>query len=256
MSDFQIVLIPCLNDNYCVLIHDPTRAMTAAVDAPDVGPIRQALEARGWQLTHLFITHHHHDHTAGIQDLKKAYGCIVIGPDGEADRIEGVDTTVGDGGTFEFAGSQVEVIATPGHTLGHISYHLPTRKLAFTGDTLFALGCGRVFEGSMRQMYDSLSRLAALPDDTVVYCGHEYTLANGRFALTVEPENKDLQARMADIESARAAGQPTLPTTIDLEKRTNPFLRTASSHIRARLDLDGSADWQVFARLREMKNKA
>lgn len=256
MPNFEIHLVPCLSDNYSVLIHDGDSGATAAIDAPDATAITTALEARGWSLTHVFTTHHHNDHTAGNGALKARYGCAVIAPATEGDRIAIADVRLADGATYNFGGEPVHVLATPGHTLGHVTYHLPGQRLAFTGDTLFALGCGRVFEGDMQQMYTSLARIAALPDETDVYCGHEYTLANGRFALSVEPDNADLEARMRDIEAKRAAGLPTLPTTIGLEKRTNPFLRTASSSIRRRLNLDGAKDWQVFARLRELKNKA
>lgn len=254
-STLEIVLIPCLTDNYGVIIHAPGSGQTASIDAPDGAALRAALEARDWPLHTIFTTHHHADHTGGIAALKAHYGCQVIGPETEADRIPGIDRTVTEKAPLTFDGLTVRVIETPGHTLGHVSYHFPDAKLAFTGDTLFALGCGRIFEGDPEMMWNSMQKLAALPNDTTVYCGHEYTLSNGRFALSVEPENEALVTRMAEIESLRAGGMPTLPTTIEAEKATNPFLRTHSTKIRARLGMQGRHDWQIFGRLRDMKNK-
>lgn len=256
MTNFDIALVPCLADNYCVLLHSKSGGETLAIDAPDAAAISAALEARGWRLSELYITHHHTDHTGGIGALKDRYACKVTGPDSEAERIAGLDRRVSEKTPLTFAGRNVRVLETPGHTLGHITYHFPDDGLAFTGDTLFALGCGRIFEGDAESMWAALSKLLALPDETQVYCGHEYTLANARFALTVEPENDALVARAAEIERLRAASQPTLPTTIAAEKATNPFLRPDSRAIRARLGLQGQPDWKVFGRLREMKNKA
>lgn len=256
MSRPIITLIPCLADNYCVLLHDPETGETIAIDAPHADTIKAELGRRGWRLDNILITHHHNDHTAGCQALKDHFACAITGPESEAERIPALGRGVSEGSTVMFAGHSVEVIETPGHTLGHISYHIPELKVAFTGDTLFALGCGRVFEGDPQMMFTSLQKLAALPDDTVIYCGHEYTLSNARFALSIEPENTALVARAKDIEAKRAAGDATVPTTIALEKATNPFLRTGSMAIRARLGLTNVPDWQVFARLRELKNKA
>ena len=256
MRPLETVLIPCLTDNYGVLIHAPDTGETASVDAPDAAPLQAALDARGWKLSTIFVTHHHNDHTAGIPALKQRYGCRVIGPEAEAARITGLDQLVNEKTPLTFGGFNVRVIETPGHTLGHVSYYIPDAKLAFTADTLFALGCGRLFEGDPEMMWHSLNKIAALPDDTTIFCGHEYTLGNGRFALTVEPENIALVARMKDIEALRAKGAPTVPTTIAIEKATNPFLRAAVPAIRARLGMQGKPDWQVFGQLREMKNKA
>ena len=256
MQPLEILQIPCLADNYGVLLHASGTGETLAIDAPDAKAIKAALAARGWRLTDIFTTHHHNDHTGGNTELKGFFGCTITGPEAEADRIPGVARTVTEGAPLAFAGHEVRVLETPGHTLGHVTYCFPDIATAFTGDTLFALGCGRLFEGDPHMMWTSLQKIAALPDDTQIYCGHEYTLANGRFAVGIEPENSTLQLRIKDIAVRRAAGQPTLPTSIALEKSTNPFLRTHSPAIRSRLGLSGAEDWQVFARLRELKNKA
>lgn len=225
MTELEIDLFPCLSDNFGVLVHDPETGLTAAIDAPEEGPILEALERRGWTLSHILVTHHHADHTAAIAPLAARFKLEVIGPEGEKDKIGGLTSTVRDGERFDFSGRKVEVIETPGHTLGHICYYLPDDKLLFAADTLFALGCGRVFEGTMEQMHNSLQRLGALPDDTTIYFGHEYTQSNARYALTVEPENTALIARAEDIAALREKGRFTAPTTIGLEKATNPFLR-------------------------------
>ena len=229
MTELDIDLFPCRSDNFGVLIHDPESGLTAAIDAPEEAAILEALERRGWQLTHLFITHHHGDHTEAIAPLVSRFKLEVLGPAGEAGKIAGLTRTLKDGEHFDFAGRSVEVIETPGHTLGHICYHLPDDKLLFAADTLFALGCGRVFEGTMEQMFTSLKKLGTLPDDTTVYFGHEYTLSNARYALTVEPENAALVARAEEIAELREKGRWTAPTTIGLEKATNPFLRAADA---------------------------
>jgi hydroxyacylglutathione hydrolase len=225
MTELDIDLFSCLSDNFGVLIHDPDSGLTAAIDAPEEGPILEALARRGWTLSHIFVTHHHHDHVGAIAPLSARFKIEVIGPEAEKDKIDGLTKTVKDSETFKFAGRKVEVIETPGHTLGHVCYHLPEDKLLFAADTLFALGCGRVFEGTMAQMHASLQRLGELPDDTTVYFGHEYTLSNARYALTVEPENPALVARADEIAELREKNRFTAPTTIALEKMTNPFLR-------------------------------
>jgi len=238
------------------VLHDPSTGETVAIDAPQAEPIKAELAKHGWRLSGIFVTHHHNDHTAGCQPLKDHYGCTITGPEAEAERIPGLARGVVEGSALAFSQYAVRVIETPGHTLGHVSYYLPDLGIAFTGDTLFTLGCGRVFEGDPQMMLASLQKLALLPDDTEIYCGHEYTLANARFAASIEPENEVLAARVKDIEAKRSAGVPTVPTTIGLEKATNPFLRTHAVAIRGRLGMIGAPDWQVFARLRELKNKA
>jgi hydroxyacylglutathione hydrolase len=256
MGALDIVLLPCLTDNYCVLLHEPETGETAAIDAPNGPAIKAGLAERGWRLNHLFITHHHTDHTAGIPELKAFYGASVTGPEAEAERIPGLTRVVTAKSNLEFAGHPIQVLETPGHTLGHVTYYFPKDGIAFTGDTLFSLGSGRIFEGDPQMMWESVSKIAALPEDTDIYCGHEYTLNNARFALTIEPENDILKKRVAEVEALRAAGKPTLPTRLDVEKATNPFLRPQSRSIQARLGMLGAPDWEVFARLRQLKNKA
>ena len=252
----EIHQFPCLSDNFGVLIHDTDRGVTAAIDAPNADAVRAALKEKGWKLSYIFTTHHHADHTDGNLSLKQETGCVIIGPKAEAARIPGLDTPVSEGAAFRLGSYQVEVIETPGHTNGHITFHIPSASVAFVGDTLFALGCGRVIEGTMEMMWGSLAKLAALPGATQIYCGHEYTLANAKFALTIEPENAALVARAAEVEALRKAGKATLPTRIDLELATNPFLRVKSPAIRKRLGLETAPDWKVFAEVRERKNRA
>jgi hydroxyacylglutathione hydrolase len=256
MATLDIHQFMCLKDNFGVLIHDAGSGLTAAIDAPEAEPVRRALAEKGWKLTHILVTHHHADHTQGIPALKAATGCTVIGPKGEAARIPTLDRTVGGGDAFEFGPHRIEVIDTPGHTAGHITYWVPASKVAFVGDTLFAVGCGRVIEGTPEMMWGSLSRLAALPKDTMLYCGHEYTAANIKFALTIEPDNQALQARAAEVEKLLAAGKATLPTRLDQELAINPFLRPQQAGIRQRLGLATAADWRVFAEIRERKNRS
>ncbi len=254
-AQLEIHQFLCLQDNFGVLLREPKSGAVAAIDAPNAEQVAAALNDKGWKLTHILTTHRHGDHTDGNLQLKRDTHCRIIGPRGEADQVPGIDQQVGDGDTLQFGELEVRVLETPGHTKGHISYWIPSAEVVFVGDTLFALGCGRVFEGTPQQMWASLSKLAALPPSTSVYCGHEYTLANAKFALTIEPGNADLQARAKQIEQTRAEGAFTLPTRIDIELATNPFLRANSPEIRSRLDLAGAPDWQVFAEVRERKNK-
>jgi len=254
MSDLEIFQFPALSDNYCFLIHSRDTHETAVVDTPEVSAIERALEQKGWSLTHIFNTHHHFDHAGGNLELKQKWQAQIIGPRDEKEKIPGLDIAVGDGDMFSFGGKDVQVLGVPGHTLGHIAYYFPECHKAFVGDALFALGCGRVFEGTPTQMWASLRRLMELPDDTLVYCAHEYTLSNAKFALMVEPNNKDLKQRVEEIEKLREQGLPTVPTSIGLEKRTNPFLRPDSDEIRRTLNLNMEDDATVFAATRQLKD--
>jgi hydroxyacylglutathione hydrolase len=256
MPKLEIEQFPCLSDNYAVLLHDSETNLTACVDAPDAGEILKHLRDKGWQLDDLLITHHHADHTQGVLQIKQATACTVIGPQAEADRIPGIDRGVSEGDTIPFGDFEISVIETPGHTLGHVAYWIPSANVVFVGDTLFSMGSGRVFEGNAEMMWGSLKKLMALPRETEIYCGHEYTAANARFALTLEPDNSALHARAADVERLRAAGKPTLPSRLDIELETNPFLRVASDAIRQKVGLPFAPDWRVFAAVRELKNKA
>lgn len=254
MTKLEIHQFPCLNDNYGVLVHDTSSGSTASIDAPEAGPIEAALAEKGWTLTHIMNTHHHHDHTGANLELKERHGCIVVGPAGEADRIPGIDVRLAEGDTYDFAGHPVHVLETPGHTAGHIVLHFPEDGVVFAGDTLFALGCGRLFEDDAAAMWNSLGKLIALPADTVVYCGHEYTQANARFAVTVDPDNADLAERRNDIDALRSRGQPTLPTTMAVEMATNPFLRASNPGIRRTLGMESASDAEVFAEIRRRKD--
>lgn len=254
MTAFQIDVFLCRSDNYGVLLHDPANGLTASIDAPEEAPILAALERRGWTLTHIFTTHHHNDHVAANLALKERFGCSIVGPVHESVAIPGLDEAVGDGDSFAFGGEPVHVIETPGHTAGHVCYHLPESKLLFAADTLFAMGCGRLFERPASDMWHSLQKLAALPDETAVYFGHEYTLANARFALTVDPDNERLKARLEEAEQTLKAGRFTIPTSIGLEKETNPFLRVADPAIRRNLLMETRENAEVFAEIRRRKD--
>jgi hydroxyacylglutathione hydrolase len=256
MAKLEVHQFPCLSDNYGVLIHDGGKQVTASIDAPDAGTVAAALKAKGWRLTHILTTHHHGDHTAGNLALKAETKCTIIGPRAEAAKVPGIDKQVGEGDTFNFGSFEVRVLDTPGHTAGHITYWLPSAGIAFVGDTLFAIGCGRVIEGNAEMMWNSLKKLMALPKETTIYCGHEYTQANARFALTIEPENEALQKRAKEVDQLRAAGKPTLPTTLRLELETNPFLRPDVAAIQQRLGMAGKPAWQIFGEIRERKNRS
>ena len=254
MAKLQIYQFPALKDNYGYLVHDSATGATAAIDTPEVAAILNALDATGWKLTHILNTHHHFDHAGGNAELKAKTGCTIIGPRGEKDLIPGIDRAVGEGDIVEVGNARARVIDVPGHTRGHVAYHFADDHVVFVGDTLFALGCGRLFEGTPAQMWTSLGKLMALPDDTIVYCAHEYTQSNARFALTVEPHNAALAARAKEIDEKRARGEWTVPTTIALEKATNPFLRAASADLRATVGLVNAADVDVFAETRSRKD--
>ncbi len=246
----------CLKDNFGVLVHDPSTRATAAIDAPEAGPILAALAAREWDLTDILITHHHFDHVQGIAGLKARFPrARVIGPAKEAAKIGGLDLAVGEGDSVMTGALEARVIEFPGHTSGHVAYWFEGEDILFAGDTLFALGCGRPFEERPQVLYQSLMKLAMLPGETQVYCGHEYTLANARFALTVDPSNAILTERAGEVARQREAGEFTLPTTIAVELATNPFLRAGDPDIKARLGMAGADPVAVFTKLRERKNK-
>lgn len=251
----QIITVPCLSDNYAFLAHDATTGQTALVDIPEAAPILAALENQGWTLTHVLITHHHADHVQGLDEVLAAYPDVtVVGAKADAGRLPKLDVAVAEGDTVTIGGSTGTVIDVSGHTVGHIAYHFPDSNAVFTADSLMALGCGRVFEGTMPMMWGSLAKLAALPDWTIVYSGHEYTEANGRFALTVDPDNKALHVRMDEIRAARAKGEPTVPSELSLEKATNPFLRAALPEMGAQLGMEGADPADVFAEIRRRKD--
>jgi hydroxyacylglutathione hydrolase len=224
----EIVRVPALTDNYIWLVHDPASGDALVVDPAVAEPVLEAAAARGWRIGQIWNTHWHPDHTGGNAAIKAATGANVTAPRAEADRIPTLDRAVAEGDTVTLGAIEARVMDVPAHTAGHIAYHLPSERAAFVGDTLFAMGCGRLFEGTAEQMHANLRRLAALPPDTKVYCAHEYTLSNARFAATVEPDNAELARRIAEVEAARARGEATVPTTIALELATNPFVRAAS----------------------------
>ncbi len=255
MTKFEVAQFPVRSDNFAVLVHDPASGATAAIDAPEADPIIKALKARGWTLSHIFVTHKHFDHIEGIPALQAAYECEVIGPDASRSETGMYDRTVKDGDTVSWAGEKVSVFATPGHTLDHVTYWFPDNKLVFAADLIFSLGCGRVIEGDHAMMWSSIKKIRDLPDDTVLYCGHEYTLANGKFALTVEPGNDALRKRVAEVEKLRAEGKPTLPTTIAQEKATNPFLRADDPALMESLGMAGADPAKVFAEIRLRKDR-
>lgn len=247
----------CLSDNFGVLIHDPDSSATAAIDAPEAEPILAALATKGWTLTDILITHHHADHVQGVPALKARFpDARVVGPAAEADKIGGLDLELAEGDGVQVGRLKAKVIATPGHTAGHIVYWFEDEDVLFAGDTLFALGCGRVLETALPIMYDSLMKLTHLPTETRIYCGHEYTLANARFALSVDGGNSVLKERAATIERLRAENRPTLPTTLEIELATNPFLRADEPELKAGLGMADQDPVAVFCELRERKNRA
>lgn len=250
----EVRLVPCLSDNYAAILRDSASNMVAVIDAPEAGPIIKALDEAKWKLTHILVTHKHADHIQGIPELKEHYGAKVIGPRAEASQIPTLDVQVGEPDTVEVGSLRARVFDTPGHTAGHICYWFDKEKLLFSADTLFALGCGRPFERPAPVLWESLLKLRKLPDDTVVYCGHEYTLANARFSVTVDPKNAALKARLAQIEKARAANKPTVPFTLGEERATNPFLRADEPSVAEAVGMKGADAAAVFTELRERKN--
>jgi len=254
LSPLEIEPVACLKDNYAYLVHDEEAGLCAIVDPSEPEPVRKALAAHGWRLSHILNTHHHWDHTGGNLALKQEFRATIVGPAKDRERIAGIDIGVDESEPWPFGSRRVRVLEIPAHTKAHIAFVFAEDRAVFTGDTLFAMGCGRLFEGTPGMMWTSLSKLMDLPDDTNVYCGHEYTLNNGRFALTLEPGNADLAARMGEVEALRKANKPTVPSTIALEKRTNPFLRPDSGEIRRTLGLERASDVEVFAEMRRRKD--
>lgn len=250
----EIVTIPCLKDNYAFLAHDRATGQTAVVDVPEAAPIAAALRVRGWRLSHVILTHHHWDHVDGMAALLAEHPATVIGAAADAHRLPPLDVAVAEGDRIVIGSDEGRVIDVSGHTLGHIAIHFPASAVVFTADSLMALGCGRLFEGTPAQMYASLAKLAALPDDTLVCSGHEYTASNAKFAATIEPENAALISRIEKIETARAQGRPTVPSLLSTERATNPFLRADSPEIQANLGLTGADPVTVFTEVRRRKD--
>lgn len=250
----EIVTLPCLSDNYAYLLHDAATGATAVVDVPDAAPVLEALAARNWQLTDILITHHHWDHIDGVEKLRDATGARVVGAKADAHRLPPLDQAVAEGDTVTVGSQTATVLDVSGHTVGHIAFYFPDSGAVFTADSLMALGCGRLFEGTPDMMWESLSKLAALPSGTLVCSGHEYTASNAKFALTIEPQNAALISRVQDISAARAKGQPTVPSLLALELATNPFLRAHLPKVKAQVGLPNAPDAAVFAEIRTRKD--
>jgi hydroxyacylglutathione hydrolase len=248
----QIHQFPCLDDNYGFLVHDPQSGATATIDTPDAAEIMRQAEAKGWRITDIWNTHWHPDHAGGNAEIKAKTGAVVTGP-AEVERIGAKpDRIVDEGDVANLGAVAARVLDVGGHTLGHIAYVIDAQKVAFVGDTIFAMGCGRLFEGTPQQMWASLTKLAALHDDTTLYCAHEYTQSNARFAIAMDPDNPALQVRVREVEALRARGAPTVPMSLAVEKATNPFLRAPA--LKAKLVGADKADWEAFAELRSRKD--
>ncbi len=250
----EIHQFPCLSDNYGFLVHDMASGETAAIDTPDAARYLAEAETKGWTITQIWNTHWHPDHAGGNLAIRQATGCTITGPAGEAEKIPGLDRAVSQGDTVRLGAHTAAVLDVPGHTSGHIAFHLASEGVAFVGDTVFALGCGRLFEGTAEMMWQSLSRLKALPRGTTLYCAHEYTQANARFAITVDPDNRALQAYVAEVDSLRAAGHWTVPTTLAKELAANPFLRADEPGLQAAMGHPGDAI-ATFAEIRARKDR-
>ncbi|EJW20640.1 hypothetical protein IMCC14465_15270 [alpha proteobacterium IMCC14465] len=254
MQEIDIIQIPCLNDNYGYLVHHAASGETASIDTPDAAPLLQALADRNWNLTAIYNTHHHYDHVGGNLELKEKTGCKIYGPAGDADKIPGLDEALDDSDMITLGDAQIRILNVGGHTKGHIAYYFCENGCAFVGDTLFMLGCGRLFEGTAQQMWASLKKITNLPPETLIYCAHEYTEANARFAVTIDPDNQNLADRVAEIETLRAADKPTVPASIATELATNPFLRAGDASIQKHLGMTGANLVDVFAQIRTLKD--
>ena len=249
----DLVTVPCLTDNYAFLIHDARSGRTALIDAPEAAPIRAALDARDWTLTDILITHHHDDHVQGLAAVRGS--ARVIGAKADAHRLPPLDAALAPGDAVEVCGQTVHVLDVSGHTIGHVAYHLPDAGLLFTGDSLMAMGCGRLFEGTPAQMWDSLRRLRDLPGDTVVCSGHEYTATNARFALSLEPDNGDIISRAAATRTARENGHATVPSQLSLECRTNPFLRAEDPVLAQAIAIADAQPAEIFTEIRARRDR-
>lgn len=254
MTSLIVEMIPALSDNYIYLVHEPGAGVTGVVDPAVAAPVQARLSEKGWSLDWILSTHHHDDHTGGNLELKQATGCKIAGPGKDAERIPGIDVKLVEGDRLKLGEVEAEIFETPGHTSGHISYWFADSNALFCADTLFSLGCGRLFEGTPEEMWTSLRKFEPLPDQALVYCGHEYTQSNARFALSIDPDNDALQARAAAVDHQRSAGAATVPTTLGLERATNPFLRPDDPAIRAQLGMEGADDVAVFAEIRRRKD--
>ena len=250
----QILTVPCLSDNYAYIAHDPQNGATALIDVPEAAPILETLRQQGWSLDQVLLTHHHADHVQGLAEVLAAHPATVIGASADAHRLPALDRAVAQGDTVTIGGETGRVLDVSGHTVGHIAFHFPGAQAVFTADSLMALGCGRLFEGTAAQMWESLSKLAALPPATMVYPGHEYTQANAKFARSVDPDNPALISRSEAVDAARSKGQPTVPSTLAEERATNPFLRASDPEMKARMGLPRASDAEVFAEIRARKD--
>ncbi|MEM9267768.1 MAG: hydroxyacylglutathione hydrolase [Pseudomonadota bacterium] len=251
----ELITIPCRSDNYAFILRCTQTGAVGVFDAPEAAPILDALEARGWGCDTLFITHHHNDHVDGLAEIAAKTGCEVVGAAADTHRIEGITASVVEGDKVHLGALEGHVLNVSGHTIGHVAYHFPKAKAAFTADSLMALGCGRLFEGTAEQMWTSLSKLAALPDETLICSGHEYTEANLAFAETIEPDSPALATRGAAIRAARAKGAPTVPSLLADERATNPFLRATAPDVKAHLGLPEATDAEAFAEIRARKDR-
>lgn len=251
----RILTVPCRSDNYAFVIHDDLTGRTALVDAPEVAPIMEVLSGHGWHLSDLLITHHHDDHVAGVAELRRVYGCRVIGAQVDQHRLPPLDLAVGVTDVEAVCGEEVHVTDVSGHTVGHVAYYMPGAQAVFTADSLMAMGCGRLFEGTAAQMWDSLQKLRALPPETTVYSGHEYTSANMAFALSLEPDHPGLILRSKQIDAARAKGEPTVPSTLFDEIATNPFLRADDPILATAIGMIGAKPVDIFAEVRSRKDR-
>jgi len=255
MARLEVERIPVLSDNYVYLAHDPDSGETAVVDPAVARPVLDAADTRGWRITQILNTHHHGDHTGGNKDVQAATGAPIIGPAYDEARIPGLQTGLREGDTWKLGDQVAEIFFTPGHTRGHICFWFRDAEVLFSGDTLFALGCGRLFEGDAAQMWDSLQKLRGLPDSTRVYCGHEYTATNARCALDLDPDNTALQDYARRVRELRAQDTPTVPTELGREKAANPFLRADDPALAKALGMPGATPVEVFARVRETRNR-